>query len=50
MPGSDDPSDMGDPDPAGRIEACNGLDAAQRAALAGGNAMPPFRTGEAGRG
>lgn len=40
--GSDYPFDMGDPDPVGCIEACGMLDAAQRAALAGGNAAALF--------
>jgi len=43
--GSDYPFDMGDPDPVGCIEACGMLDAAQRAALAGGNAAALFGLG-----
>lgn len=41
--GSDYPFDMGDLDPAGLVEACSALDAAQCSAVLGGNAVSLFR-------
>ena len=43
--GSDYPFDMGDMDPVGRLKACGRLNAAQRAAVTGGNAAALFRLG-----
>ena len=43
--GSDYPFDMGDLDPVGCIEACGGLDAAERTAVMGGNAAALFGLG-----
>jgi len=45
MLGSDYPFDMGDLDPLGTLEACEGLEAADREAIAGGNAGRLFRMG-----
>lgn len=45
MLGSDYPFDMGDLDPLGTLEACEGLPAGAREAIAGGNARRLFRLG-----
>ncbi len=45
MLGSDYPFDMGDPDPLGRLEACEGLSLDQRTAISGGNARVVFGFG-----